>query len=353
VKERWFKSLIFMALGALALSGAHAALPAQDNSLVLENDNLKAEFNDHGLVSLTGSKIGRKVTFSAGPSVISIDGAKIAVETLGLAELETKPARLTYRYAQDPYTIEVIYELRPGWGFLSKQIIITSAVSASFHVDEVMALTASLSAPVLDELKLAGGKWGSLCRFGGGGSASGPPSWSLFFMLQNPFMDWRRDGANVSASYAPDMDWQPGYGPFASDRLCIGMVELGGTRFPAQAIPEWKFVPDYARHLGEVPTIDGNEVNALTDCVKSFLLYYPGRVRVHIPWCENDYQIDVGTPEGIEEYKRIMDRAAELGANYLLYTPANRELSRLEDNADAWGWENLLWFGLGQKIRKG
>jgi hypothetical protein len=353
VKDRWFKSLIFMALGVLALSGAHAALPAQHNSLALENENLKAEFNDHGLVSLTGIKAGRKIAFSAGPSVISIDGAKIAVETLGLAEMETKPARLTYRYTQDPYAIEVIYELRPGWGFLSKQIVITSAVSVPFHVDEVTALTVSLSAPVLDELKLAGGKWGSLCRFGGGESASGPPSWALFVMLQNPFMAWQRDGVNISASYLPDMDWQPGYGPFASDRLCIGMVELGGTRFPAKAVPEWKFVPDYARHLSEVPTIDGNEVNALTDCVKSFLLYYPGRVRVHIPWCENDYQIDVGTLEGIEEYKRIMDRAAELGANYLLYTPANRELSRLEDNADAWGWENLLWFGLGQKIRKG
>jgi hypothetical protein len=28
-------------------------------------------------------------------------------------------------------------------------------------------------------------------------------------------------------------------------------------------------------------------------------------------------------------------------------------LSRLEDNADSWGWENVLWFGLGQKLRKG
>ena len=27
--------------------------------------------------------------------------------------------------------------------------------------------------------------------------------------------------------------------------------------------------------------------------------------------------------------------------------------SSLKENADAWGWENLLWFGMGQKIRKG
>jgi hypothetical protein len=329
-----------------------AALAAQAGGPALENENLRAVFNDHGLVSLTGVKTNRKIVFSGDPSSLTIDGTKIAVEKLGLAEMETKPARLTYRYVQDPYTIEVIYELRPGWAFLTKQVTLTSAVSAPFHVNEVSALVSTLSETVLGELKLADGRWGSFCRFGGGAPSS-PPTWGLFFVFQNPFMTWRRDGRDVSASYVPDMAWNPDDGPFVSDRLCIGMYELGGILFPAKAVAEWKLVPDYAKYLGEVPTIDANEVDALTDCVRSFLLYYPGRVRVHIPWCENDYQIDVGTPEGVEEYKRIMDRAAELGANYLLYTPANRELSRLEDNADAWGWENVLWFGLGQKIRKG
>jgi hypothetical protein len=334
-------------------SSRPAAFPAQGNALTLENENLRAEFNDHGLVSLAGIKTNRKVVFSGDPTSLTVDGTKISVETLGLAEMETKPARLTYRFTQDPYTIEVVYELRPGWGFLTKQVILTPATSSVFHVNEVSALAASLNHPILDELRLAEGKWGSFCRFGTDGSGSPSPAWGLFFVLQNPFMAWRRDGQNVSASYAPDMDWNPDDGPFASDRLCLGMYELGSTRFPARAVPEWKFVPDYGKLLAEVPTIDANEVQALTECVKSFLLYFPGRVRVHIPWCENDYQVDVGTLEGVEEYKRIMDRAAELGANYLLYTPANRELSRLEDNADAWGWENVLWFGLGQKIRKG
>ncbi len=173
-------------------------------------------------------------------------------------------------------------------------------------------------------------------------------------MLQNPYMAWAREDRAVAVSYAPDMDWSRDLGPFVSDRLCLGLVELSGNRFPAKAVPEWRYVADYGKLLRESPSIDANEVEALTACVRSFLLYYPGRsVRVHIPWCENDYQIDVGTPEGVEEYKRIMDRAAELGVTHLLYTPANSQLSRLEDNADSWGWENVLWFGLGQKLRKG
>jgi hypothetical protein len=335
----------------LGLAGLAAAAPAGD--FVLENGRLKAEFSDRGLVSLTDLRTSHKVVFSGDPSALTVNGERIAVDSLGPAEVETKTAKLTFRYVRDPYTFDVAYELRPGWGFLSKQIILTSAVSTPLRVKDVALLAAKLDLPVLDELKLAEGRWGSFCRFSAAGAASAAPAWGLFFVAQNPFMAWQRDGRSVAASYAPDMDWNPDDGPFASDRLCIGMYELAGTRFPARAVPEWKFVPDYNRLLAEAPTIDINEVNALTECVKSFLLYFPSRVRVHIPWCENDYQIDVSTPEGVDEYKRIMDRAAELGANELLYTPANRELSRLEDNADAWGWENLLWFGLGQKIRKG
>jgi len=327
-------------------------VPAQAAGLSLQNERLKAEFGEGGLVSLTDVKTRRRIAFAADPSAITVDGKTLTAGDLGPAEIEMKPARLSFRYAQDPYTLEIAYELRPGWGFVSKQVILSSASRSAFHVDSVAVLSSGLDLAVVDELELAGGKWGSLCRFADSPSST-EASWGLFFMLQNPFMAWTRDVRKVTVSYAPDMDWSPDYGPFASDRLCIGPYELGGARFPAKAVPEWQFVPDYEALLAASPTIDLNEVQAVTDCVRSFLLYFPGRVRVHIPWCENDYQIDVGTPEGVEEYKRIMDQAAELGCNYLLYTPANSALSRVADNADAWGWENVLWFGLGQKIRKG
>jgi hypothetical protein len=353
VSQRGLVRLIMGMFGILAVSVLSGARPPQENAPALVNENLRADFNDHGLVSLTGVRTNRKIVLSGDPSAVTVDGARLEISSLGLAEMEIKPSRLTYRYVKDPYTIEVVYELRPGWGFLSKQIVLSSAAGAAFHVSEVSELETSLDVPVLDELRIAEGKWGSFCRFNAGGSAAAPPVWGAFFVLQNPFMAWKRDGRNISASYAPDMDWSPDDGPFAADRLCVGMYELSGVRFPAKAVPEWKYVPDYDRLLREVPTIDLNEVDALSDCVRSFLLYFPGRTRVHIPWCENDYQIDVGTSEGVEEYKRIMDRAAELGCRDVLYTPANSGLSRVEDNADAWGWENVLWFGLGQKIRLG
>ncbi|MBE3112766.1 MAG: hypothetical protein IMZ46_20020 [Acidobacteria bacterium] len=351
--KRALPALVFLSLAALFLS---AAVPAAAEDMVLDNGRLRAEFNDRGLVSLAAPQTGRTLTFSADPSSVTIDGAAVDIGSLGPAEIEMTPAKIAYRYTRDPYTFDVIYELKPAWDFLTKQIVVTSARSRVFRVQEVKPLAASLSLPVADELKLAGGSFGALCRFAAGDAppASAAPAWGVFFLLQNPFMAWTREGRDVAVSYAPDMDWGRDYGAFASDRLCLGLYELSGSRFPAKAVPEWKFVADYDKLLKESPTIDANEVEALTSCVRAFLLYYPGRsVRVHIPWCENDYQIDVGTPAGVEEYKRIMDRAAELGVTHLLYTPANSELSRLADNADSWGWENVLWFGLGQKIRKG
>jgi len=340
---------ILLVLAALAV---WAVAPASADEMVLDNGRVRAAFNDQGLVSLAGAKTGRTLSFSADPSSVTLDGAKVLIGALGPAEIEMTPAKVAYRYTRDPYTFDVIYELKPAWDFLTKQIIVTSARGRAFRVNEVRPLDTTFDRTVVEELPLKGGAFGAICRFAGPDAAG--PAWSVFLLLQNPFMAWARQGGAVTVSYAPDMDWSRDNGPFASDRLCLGLVELMGQRFPAKAVPEWTYVDDYRKLLRDGPAIDLAESNALVDCVRSFLLYYPARsVRVHIPWCENDYQIDVGTPEGVEEYKRIVDRAAELGVNRLLYTPANSALSKLEDNADDWGWENVLWFGLGQKLRKG
>jgi len=347
---RLLPATVLPAFLGLALA---APPPAAAADMALDNGRVRAEFDDRGLVSVAAPKAGRRLAFSADPSAVTIDGATFSIGELGPAEIEMTPARVAYRYGRDPFTFDVVYELKPAWDFLTKQIVVTSARGRAFRVGEVRMLDSSLDLAVAEELRLRDGGFGAVCRFAGRDASAGP-AWSVFFMLQNPFMSWARDGRAVAVSYAPDMDWSRDLGPFASDRLCLGPVELSGVRFPAKAVAEWTYVDDYAGLVRRSPAIDASEVEALTACVRAFLLYYPARsVRVHIPWCENDYQIDVGTPEGVEEYKRIMDRAAELGVRHLLYTPANSRLSRLEDNADSWGWENVLWFGLGQKLRKG
>ena len=126
------------------------------------------------------------------------------------------------------------------------------------------------------------------------------------------------------------------------------------SSFPAHNLTEWKYVREPERAFTDYPLLDMAEFDAMTQCVSAFALYRPERsLRVHVPWCENDYQIDVAKSEGRTQWKRILDQCAAVGVEHSLFTPANSELAPLQDNADAWGWECCLWLGLGQKIRKG
>ena len=338
-KERcWLPLLLIAAFLVPAPAAARARLS-------LSNENIRAEFTERGLFSLVDLRTGFSLPFVNDSFILTVDREKIDGQSLSLSDVKNEPGRIIFSYAGGKNPIKVIYELKPGWRFLSKQLRLESVPRVGFRVNQVQALAAQLGWPVRDELRLNDGRFGALLRFGRNG---------VFLLYQNPFMAWSSAGSDVAAAYTAEMDWKADYGPFVTDRFCIGLVELSGKRIPAVSIPEWKYIAAHHNALDAKPLIDVAEVDALVECVRAFLLVRPQKsIRVHVPWCENDYQIDVATAEGWGEYKRIIDRAAEMGFNSTLFTPANSEFSSLEENADAWGWENLLWFSLGQKIRKG
>ena len=65
---------------------------------------------------------------------------------------------------------------------------------------------------------------------------------------------------------------------------------------------------------------DWAEVDAFTECVRAFLLFKPDKsYRIHVPWCENDYQIDVATEYGEAQYKRIVNTTSTLGIDHMFY----------------------------------
>jgi hypothetical protein len=100
-------------------------------------------------------------------------------------------------------------------------------------------------------------------------------------------------------------------------------------------LAEWKLGPGDAK-----PGMDEAEVEAFTDMVRAFTIAKPARpVNVFVPWCLNDYQIDIATPEGRAEYKRMFDVAAELGADFAVFAPTNSDLAKREDSTDDWSWE--------------
>jgi hypothetical protein len=88
--------------------------------------------------------------------------------------------------------------------------------------------------------------------------------------------------------------------------------------------------------------------------VRAFLIHPSSKpISVEVAWTLNDYQIDIGTREGLAEYKRLIDSTAELGVETLLYTGSNSKVSDMRNNTDAWKVEHLLWLNLGKEIRAG
>lgn len=346
VPARFLGSVFVGVLSTLTVSGS------TPYASVLENERLRATVTDGRLESLVDLATGETVRFQGDHFTITINGQPIDSSTVVPAQVSSPGGTAAFGYALPGARVTVTYELRPGWGFLSKQLTIEPTAPGTFRVNDVNAFDATVTPTAVEQLPLSEGRFGMMYRM----PAATPQSRgsSLFALYQNPYNVHSATGSRLKGSYAPEMDWNPANGLFETDRLLLGVVTRTGRVMPARSVPEWVHVADYERYLRENPVIDDAESDALVDAVRAFLLYRPAKsIRVHVPWTENDYQIDVATREGWAEYRRILDMAGQLGAGSTIFAPANSALARQADSRDAWGWESLLFFGLGQKIRRG
>ena len=328
---------------ALFLIAAKFAVAAD----TLENDAVRAEFSASGLISITDKASAKSIRFAADGFAVFAGNESVESEFLSPTLEQQSPTNRIYRFESGPWTARVVYELQPGWHFVSKRILLANSGKKDVRVQRIEMLRGQLETPISNQQRI---RDGTLLRFTDSGATNA--THSLFLVLQNPFLQLKRQDQRLSLAYAPDMMWAPGGEMFASDRLCLGVCELKGGAYPATMIPEWKQADE--PELQRSPKIYVTEVDALVDCVRAFLLWRPPHAtRVNVGWCENDYQIDIASPEGRAEYKRIIDQAAAIGCRNILFAPANSEVASLAENRDAWGWENLLWFTMGQKLRKG
>ncbi len=313
----------------------------------LTNGILRADFGPRGLIALTDSD-GYRYRFQQDGFSITIGDQTIDSRALAPPSRTREPGRVSYRYTAADVTLQVEYELRTGWHFLSKQLVVSATHLTAFHIRDLTPIRgtlvetpASVYLPPSARPSLETGVYGAALRF--------DQRHSLLTVVQNPFLQFTHDAATFALRYPAEMDWQKAYGPFASDRALIAPVRLTGRRLPASMIPEWRTAT-----TADAAGLDEAEVAAFTGMVHAFLLYHPTQpINVLVGWCANDYQIDVGTPAGRAEYKHLFDQAASLGAQYVLYAPSNSALSRREQSVDDWSWEHVLWLGLGQQIRQG
>ena len=337
----WPALILISAL--LAVRPVDAAPP-----VTLANGTVTARFGDRGLESIADPAAGAPYRFTRDGFGVTIDGKTFDSAALPAPARTRAADRVTYAWTAGPYRLRVVYELQPGWRFVSKQIVIDAAPKPRLHVDAVTVFRSALDEPIAATFvpksprpSLGTGDYGIALRLA---DARG-----LLAVAQNPFLHAERDGQAFTLAYQPDMDWSLDNGPFAADRGLLAPYRLTGRTIPAAMQAEWTMAA-----ADTAPGMDEGEVDAFTDMVRAFLLVKAEQpIDVFVGWTANDYQIDVGTPQGRTEYKRLLDRAADVGAEYVLYAPSDSALARREESVDDWSWEHVLWLGLGQQIRKG
>lgn len=330
-----------------ALAGSSICAQAAPKSAVLDNGLVRAEFGPRGLAALRDRSTGRVLSVREEGFSVLVGDATIDTAYAPAVGPAMGSDTATYTCRSGQWTARAIYELKPGRRFLTKRVTVAGKGDRPVRVRRVELLRPVLATPIAEVQRVR-----DVAFLRMGSRPGAPADWGVFVALQNPFLQLMRSGNALSCAYVPDLAWTPDAGEFSSDRVCIGPYRMSGTTYPAALLPEWKAPAPDGEAAG--PRIDAAEVDAVLACVREFLLYKPQRsARLHVGWCENDYQIDISTAEGREEYKRIIDQAAAVGCTTLLFDPANSVDAPLEENRDAWGWENLLWFSIGQKLRKG
>lgn len=332
------RAVITACIGMILVAVAASAAPPAAR--------LRVTFAGARITTLASGKAAFKLPIEDRAWTIDLRDGDAAIhldrDSCGSPTLTSTDALRTAIYRSAGWTVQETTEFRPEWGFFARRLAVSRQGARPFHIVRVTPFRARL-----------GIRWeaqrfreGAFLRFG-----PSAPVGTAFVLLQNPYLQWESAGDAFALSYAPDMDWNPAWGAFQTDRVCYGLAANSGRRVPAVMTPEWKWAPEASPNA---PTVDMAEVEAVTECAQAFLQVHPKRaLRVHIGWCENDYQIDIATPEGRTQYRRLIDRAAQVGCRYLLFTPANSALAPLSENRDAWGWENVLWLTIGQKLRKG
>lgn len=327
--------------------------------LDLKNNQITATFGTRGLTSVSNQDSSAQVHFKSDEFSFSIDQDEFDSANLTPKIERSGDDRITYRYGAHGYIVNVVYEMRPDWRFVTKQLQISEAPRTTYKLQRIEPVRIEVDETIdsrftpetyLPQYGVPDDQLGEGSRRAFGMFLRLAPANGVMLLVQNPFLTAKATTAGASLSYQPEMEWQGAWGPFLSDIACIGPYKLSGNRIPAQMVLEWQLPPTALPNDGA----DRAEIDAFTDCVRAFLVHpSPNPISVEVGWTLNDYQIDVSTPEGRSEYKRIIDTTANLGIENLLYGPANYSLAQIANDADDWNWEHVLWLGLGQQIREG
>ena len=381
------------------------------------DDQFVATFDSRGLLSFSLSNVASATisldSFAFTIDGIAFNSSSMANPVYS----QPDPQTAIFEYTYGSYTFSVRYDtlLRGGgkhFPFLRKTISVMNLASSSIAIGSVSpfdALAINLqSAPA--GVTYASGDMGTYGAFARMVDGTG-----LAAAATNPFLypsivpAYSQNGVLVHIGYHPSFVWNfttnydPTVRPFVADSGLIGLYSLSENAVPPaieKDVTSKRFrkttPPDHVLKainnewsISTTETYSGMRFDhVLFSSIResqSFVHKHKGMgapsswlnyaerdffrdlaeahfvpaqdgyktLTVHIPWTENDYQIDISNATQWPEYVRILTQLSRIGVNRILYAGGNNAVSTVSNCTDDWGWENTLWLNLGEQLREG
>ncbi|UJR20452.1 hypothetical protein I4U23_023581 [Adineta vaga] len=294
-------------------------------SYQLSNEYLTVEFNvsNGQIISMNYKSQLMKITNET--SMIYVDRIPITCSKLINYQQDNCSINFTYSCSdQFKNQLTTIYTLQSAWEFLNKQIYFTNNYN---RIITSLQTTFSIlnfnfsSVSIIQNQQDLNKQHTVFLRTN---------SLGIFTTWQNPFGYYTLSSNNQTITSFYNIGMNNSY---LSEGFLIGFYHLSTY---------W--------HTND---INYNERFAYEKAT-TFFYTVPRRqqsIKHAVGWDSNDYQIDISTSHGVDEYKRLIDRCAQLGIHSITFAPSNTNISSRQQNTDDWGWENVLFLSLGQKIR--
>lgn len=349
-----------------------------------------------GLSELTSSNLSGPFTVVGDSIGLQLDGGSVLAPGAGLTFNSANHTATNVSFTwlvTGGGVLTAVYTLEPGWPALSKRLHLSMPAQSTVRQVDLLGqlglnVTCASSAPWATDY----GEAEALNRAAAFHRCSTKDG--LMISVANPFGQLKSAavGTQISAGYG---EVGVSASAFVSDHVLFAPYtwSADGGWIRPQTLGG-------VDHSATPPAmLNTAERDAFVATVESQLLRSPDdglrTVKVNVAWDENDYQIDIATAEGRAEYKRIIDRNAELNVSHIVFAREHRARCRLSyhqsrlinalapafyqrlnalfrrstaansdlQNGDFFdgdgnsrmdtGWEEVLWWGFGVGVRNG
>jgi hypothetical protein len=125
-------------------------LPASGATYTLANERIKAEFGDRGLAAIEDFALKTTFHFTQDDFSLMVSDLSVSTQNRPPGEVLLEKNRLTYHFSVASYGLNVTYELRPGWRFVTKHLVLTAAPGASFRVKDLVVANIALTESAME-----------------------------------------------------------------------------------------------------------------------------------------------------------------------------------------------------------